>query len=66
MRVVAFAFLTPFFFLKGGMNVSAQRALGEPRRPRAALRREDGARSSSASTRSPGATPRRTRPSRRC
>jgi Kef-type K+ transport system membrane component KefB len=23
MRVVAFAFLTPFFFLKGGMNVSA-------------------------------------------
>jgi Kef-type K+ transport system membrane component KefB len=22
MRVVAFAFLTPFFFLKGGMNVS--------------------------------------------
>jgi Kef-type K+ transport system membrane component KefB len=27
MRVVAFAFLTPFFFLKGGMNVSAP-ALG--------------------------------------
>ena len=24
MRVVAFAFLTPFFFLKGGMNVSAR------------------------------------------
>ena len=24
MRVVAFAFLTPFFFLKGGMNVSLQ------------------------------------------
>ena len=23
MRVLAFAFLTPFFFLKGGMNVSA-------------------------------------------
>ena len=23
MRVVAFSFLTPFFFLKGGMNVSA-------------------------------------------
>src|SRR5262249_23804540 len=23
MRVVAFAFLTPFFFLRGGMNVSA-------------------------------------------
>src|SRR5207253_8284571 len=23
LRVVAFAFLTPFFFLKGGMNVSA-------------------------------------------
>jgi Kef-type K+ transport system membrane component KefB len=23
MRVVSFAFLTPFFFLKGGMNVSA-------------------------------------------
>ena len=22
MRVVAFAFLTPFFFLKGGLNVS--------------------------------------------
>ena len=43
MRVVAFAFLTPFFFLKGGMNVSAQRPVGEPRRARAALRREDGA-----------------------
>ena len=24
LRVVAFAFLTPFFFLKGGMNVSAR------------------------------------------
>ena len=26
MRVVAFAFLTPFFFLKGGMNVSRARS----------------------------------------
>ena len=43
MRVVSFAFLTPFFFLKGGMNVSAARALGEPRRARAPVRREDGA-----------------------
>ena len=28
MRVVAFAFLTPFFFLKGGMNVSAHALWG--------------------------------------
>ena len=28
MRVVAFAFLTPFFFLKGGMNVSASALWG--------------------------------------
>jgi Kef-type K+ transport system membrane component KefB len=28
MRVVAFALLTPFFFLKGGMNVSASALLG--------------------------------------
>jgi Kef-type K+ transport system membrane component KefB len=28
MRVVAFAFLTPFFFLKGGMNVSASALSG--------------------------------------
>jgi Kef-type K+ transport system membrane component KefB len=28
MRVVAFAFLTPFFFLKGGMNVSAHAIWG--------------------------------------
>ena len=28
MRVVAFAFLTPFFFLKGGMNVSANALWG--------------------------------------
>ncbi len=26
LRVVAFAFLTPFFFLKGGMSVSAARS----------------------------------------
>jgi Kef-type K+ transport system membrane component KefB len=28
MRVVAFAFLTPFFFLKGGMNISASALWG--------------------------------------
>src|SRR5207248_240630 len=28
LRVVAFAFLTPFFFLKGGMNVSASALWG--------------------------------------
>jgi Kef-type K+ transport system membrane component KefB len=28
LRVVAFAFLTPFFFLKGGMNVSLQAVFG--------------------------------------
>jgi Kef-type K+ transport system membrane component KefB len=43
MRVVAFAFLTPFFFLKGGMNVSLGGRRGEPRPARRAARREDGA-----------------------
>jgi Kef-type K+ transport system membrane component KefB len=28
LRVVAFAFLTPFFFLKGGMNISASALWG--------------------------------------
>src|SRR5438552_11201160 len=28
MRVVAFAFLTPFFFIKGGMNVSLSAVVG--------------------------------------
>ena len=42
IRVVAFAFLTPFFFLKGGMNVSTAALSGRPRHPGAPLRRQDG------------------------
>src|SRR5207245_2056323 len=38
MRVVAFAFLTPFFFIKGGMNVSLGALVPAPSRTRAANR----------------------------
>ena len=43
MRVVAFAFLTPFFFLKGGMNVSAGALWANLGDTRDSLRCEDGA-----------------------
>jgi Kef-type K+ transport system membrane component KefB len=56
LRVVSFAFLTPFFFLKGGLNVSTSALCSSPRR---------WARSSSASTRSRGGSRLPTRPSRR-
>ena len=66
LRVVAFAFLTPFFFLKGGMNVSA-RALWANLGVLALLfAGEDGPEARQASTRSPAVTPPRTRRSRRC
>ena len=42
LRVVAFAFLTPFFFLRGGMNVSLGAVVREPRRARRAGGREAG------------------------
>ena len=43
LRVVAFAFLTPFFFIKGGMNVSLGAVVSKPRIARCATRGEDGA-----------------------
>ena len=42
LRVVAFAFLTPFFFIKGGLNVSLERGLLEPRAPWPPPSDEDG------------------------
>ena len=65
MRVVAFAFLTPFFFLKGGMSVSAL-ALWANLGVLALLFVAKMVPKSSASTRSPAATRRPTPRSRRC
>ena len=41
LRVVAFAFLTPFFFIKGGLNVSLGAVVRQPRPARRAARGED-------------------------
>ena len=66
LRVVAFAFLTPFFFLRGGLNVSLERGVRQPRAAGGAVRGEDGARSSGSSCRSRAATSPSTPRSRRC
>ena len=56
MRVVAFAFLTPFFFLKGGMNVSPGAVWANLGLLALLVVGEDAAEAGPASTRSPGAT----------
>ena len=52
LRVVAFAFLTPFFFIKGGLNVSLGGGRVEPRPARRTACGEDDSRRSRSSTRS--------------
>ena len=66
LRVVAFAFLTPFFFLKGGMNVSTGALWANLGILALLFAREDDPEARAASIRSRGATRRRTRCSRRC
>ena len=59
--MVAFAFLTPLFFVRGGMAVSRRRS-GPASAPSGILvAAQDAAEDRAASTRSPGATRRRTR-----
>ena len=65
MRVVAFAFLTPFFFFKGGMSISPERC-GRTSACSRCCSPGRWCRSSPASTRSRAGTPRPTRPSPRC
>jgi hypothetical protein len=65
MRVVAFAFLTPFFFLKGGMSVSTA-ALWANLGILGVLFAARWSRSSSASTRLPAGSPHSTRRSPLC
>ena len=64
MRVVAFAFLTPFFFLKGG-RTSRQAPSGQTSACSRCCSSRRWGRSSPASTRLHAAIRRRTRPSRR-
>ena len=66
MRVVAFAFLTPFFFLKGGMNVSTQARSGRTSGSSLCCSSGRWCRNWSACTRSLAGSPRRMRPSPRC
>ena len=66
LRVVAFAFLTPFFFLKGGLNVSLGAVFANLGVLARAVRGEDGSEAGARVLRSRGATSRGTRPSRRC
>ena len=66
LRVVAFAFLTPFFFLKGGMNVSTSALWANLGVLALLFAGEDGAEARRASIRSRAGSPRRTPCSRRC
>ena len=59
LRVVAFAFLTPFFFIKGGMNVSLGAVVANLGLLARAARREDGSEDRRSSTRSRAAPIRR-------
>ena len=66
LRVVAFAFLTPFFFIKGGLNVSLGAVFRQPRAARRAAGGEDAAEARvHLSARAP-CRPASRRPSRRC
>ena len=66
LRVVAFAFLTPFFFIKGGLNVSLGAVFANLGLLAVLLAGEDGSQARLRLSRSPAAPTRVTPPSRRC
>ena len=66
LRVVAFAFLTPFFFIKGGLNVSLGAVFSNLGLLAVLAGRQDGPEGRRSSTRSPAAPTGATPPSPRC